>query len=255
MGLNSRGLTVIASESDDGVLLAVGGVLARVDKVAVGGAPLPRGRPRAYPALSPTVPGGPGIEVVSAQKVPGGAMGPGAVVSRKRSAPQQILPASDRAAVVGIAASAGAVVADEVVQLHALGDGADFALVADPVYGLRHPVGVTPLPNHDLRVPLAPRPRPDVTAVCVLNPPEMRGPTPCVEAARIERREVARAHLAPRFRLRYARIRMVPNFRRQMRQRPSGARLAFVRRWPRLQNMDFIVENIARSRATCKGTI
>jgi hypothetical protein len=40
-----------------------------------------------------------------------------------------------------------------------------------------------------------------------------------------------------------------------MRQRPSGARLAFVRRWPRLQYMAFMGGNLARSRATSKGSV
>ena len=194
---------------------------------------------------SPDAAGGPKPrEVLTRKRMSGDAVRLRGVIRARALAPEDILPARDWPTMMGIDASPSPVVANEVIQLQPVRDRADLSFIAQA--GDHAVSSAFWVPSNPISACGAIT-RPDVAPVRVLNPADARAPV------RVPLRELARAHRPVRFRLRYARIRMVPNFRRQMRHRPSGARLAFVSRWPRLQYMEFMGGKIAHPRATRKA--
>lgn len=177
-------------------------------------------------------------KIVAGKQVTSKAMGFGRTHRRDPITPQRILAVRHGSAMVRVAATARAVVANEMIERHPLGYRPYLSLVANTMDETYPPT------NPNLAVALVvPGPLPDVATIGVGNPPRR------VLPFRVPRNENA-SHFATRLDFRYTRIRFAPLTRRHVEQRPSGSRLSAVRRCPAAQYLYFMPVNVAHSGAT-----
>ena len=171
-------------------------------------------------------------EILDSESVSTRAMSFRGVTSGWPSAAQGVLAGRRRSDMGRVTAGRGAPSGHkEMIELCALGNRTNLSFVPQPMNQIHRAVHAHPAISL-----LVPYTCPDMATRAVLDPTNS---IVLPRAARAVLHEHTR-HLIARLRLRYARIRFVPRTRRQVLQRPSGARLRFVSRCPRRQYMAFM---------------